>query len=306
MRVDLLEVHDHSDIQRQPRQLPVDNTSVCYVLVSGFQRPLEEHLGQGRPQSVHLSTYRTYNKLTLSSVLRTSPDPCSPHGLSSLVSLAVSLAFNTTFSGVEFPYKGLYYVEDRRAFKLMWTVVTKRGYMKASKLNYPADRYKSIIQEHMDKDDVWDDRWTCAGLGPALVHVGRAVIYLSELWEKHRDRLVLDAKLTEAQRKKAVAEEYEDIQWLHPNRIRERVITDISDALSLAEDVVRKLVDPANCNKLKVASIFPTMKWVEESPRDAETRDVSLWDAFYEPVPQPKKSGKGGRGGHKSKRPRTE
>lgn len=238
--------------------------------------------------------------------------------MSVLLAIAVTLVFNDTLSGVAKPYRGKYFEMDMLAFKKIWTSVARDGYVESSRLNYDGGLYESTIRAELSKLDVWDDRWTCAGLGEVLVHVARAIVHLSELWEKNRDKKAFRKETPIAERKKILKAEYKEIQWLHPDRIRERVVVDLASALGLKEDIVERLVKPDACKKLKITTFFPKSVWKRESPRTRSTRPASLWDALFE---QPdlevdlgeeaddeddyeatQKSGKGGKGAGRAKR----
>lgn len=62
--------------------------------------------------------------------VRTQPHPSRLwYGLSVLVALAASLVFNNTLSGIEKPYRGMYYLGDRFAFRKVWISVAKEDYI---------------------------------------------------------------------------------------------------------------------------------------------------------------------------------
>lgn len=215
-------------------------------------------------------------------VLRTCPHPDrSECGLSVLLSIAVALVFNDTLSGVEHPYRGKYYDMDLLAFKKIWTSVARDGYVESSKLNFDEHLYKSLIRAELSDQDAWDDRWTCAGLGVVLVHVARAIMHLSHLWEEAREKKAFSKDTPMAERQEVLDEEYKTIQWLHPDRISERLVVDLASALGLKESIVEKLVDWESCEKLNVTKFFPKSVWKHESPRKTSTRPASLWDALF-------------------------
>lgn len=204
--------------------------------------------------------------------VRTSPHPArSWRNIGTLATIAVSLVFNVTLSGLEYPYRGVFYEADRLAFMRIWRALAKEGYVSVTDLNFDERYFVKTLRSYMRKGDAWDDRFTCAGLAMVLVHVARAIIGLSIVWEKEREEL--DAEDEEEYK----AEQY----FLDPSRIHERAIQDVSDALGIDLEVVGKLIGGlSDLVDLPVTSMFPTMKWVEESPRKSE-RPPSLWDAFY-------------------------
>lgn len=164
--------------------------------------------------------------------MRTCPHPARTwYGASTLMAIAVALIFNDTLSGVKTPYRGKYYEMDQLAFKKMWTSVARDGFIEPSRLNFDGASYKSTILAELEEGDAWDDRWTCAGLGEVAIHVGRAIVYLSELWEKNRDKPAFRKESTIEERQAALENERKLIQWLQPDCIFKRVVSDISEAL---------------------------------------------------------------------------
>lgn len=130
-----------------------------------------------------------------------------------------------------------------------------------------------ILKGEMYDTDVWDDHWTCGGLGVVIVHVARALVCLAWTWEEKCERLSEGGEYLYAEAK----------EYVQPDRIYTRVISDVSSALGLDEKVAQALIGMyKECTDLEVGSIFPMMEWVQESPRQSQ-RPPSLWDTFYQP-----------------------
>lgn len=176
--------------------------------------------------------------------------------------MAVALVFDNTLGGKQTPYRGKYQDSDRLAFRKIWATVAREGHVVASNLNYGTE-YTKTIRPLIAREDVWDDRWTCAGLGEVLIHVARAITGLSILWHKHRE---------------TVPDESE--KYLLPSYVHTRAIQDVSDALGIDSDIIKALVGTEKqIAKMTVKMIFPTMKWVPRSTKSK--RPPGLWDAFY-------------------------
>lgn len=223
--------------------------------------------------------------------------------------------FNDALSGVRKPYRGLYLMADRQSFRSIWATVTKKGYVEVSDLNFRKEHYAETLAQYVPKGEAWDNRWTCAGLGLVLVHVARAIVYLSYLWEAKRE------KSREEQRQKAQAEKVRQMaekrgmevdsdeinapaagpsghakevldalnnvdNYLAPETVYGRVILDVSNALGIAEGVAKVLIDgvpqdPEPLDDLSITKIFPTMNWIKHDARRS-ARPAGLWDAFFD------------------------
>lgn len=164
------------------------------------------------------------------------------------------------------------------AFRFIWQQVAKEGYIEASELNYPAGSYKATLLPFAGRD-AWDDRWSCAGLGEVLIHVARAIIYLSLLWEKNRAAPTYPKGADAAEIRRLKKQEREG-NWLRPDRIHDRAVADLSCALGLSEEVVKKLVGSLDeCRELQNTKLFPKFVWVVEAGRPS-ARSPSLWDGL--------------------------
>ena len=98
-----------------------------------------------------------------------------------------------------------------------------------------------------------------------LVHFARAVVCLSELWDRKQLRPY---------------PQHSGDSDLSPRTIHSHAIIDLSEALGLSEIVARRLIGTrAECRMLRNSKFFPKVTWVPVSKR--VSRPVSLWDAFY-------------------------
>ncbi|KZV61101.1 hypothetical protein PENSPDRAFT_671229 [Peniophora sp. CONT] len=234
-----------------------------------------------------------------SPILRTLPNPATEHGARTIVSLAAVIVFNSSLSGSFDVYEGLYWHTDKISLKKMLNEIAKLGYFKAVSPNLSCRGYKYYLSQWMDEGDVWDDRWTCLGLGEVFAHVGRALVFLSYRWAG-RD-------LPAGRKPPAIANPREDPNYydlnkkdrlaldqeycLSPEQVHLRVLKDISSALGFPVDVVEDLIGSLDeiiddFKKIKTMDrkIFPDVEWVSESPRTSARRP-SLWDAFYTRAP---------------------
>ncbi|VDC00247.1 unnamed protein product [Peniophora sp. CBMAI 1063] len=227
-------------------------------------------------------------------VIRSRPHPeNTSHGLSALLSVGVSIAFNDTLSGVAKPVRGKYLDNDLISFKKIWQAVARDGHVQASALNYPEGSYQTIIQKAWDPSDVWDDRWSCAGLAEILVHVARAIVHLSILWQENREPLKYPKNSTPEEIRHFQKQEHEG-NWLRPDRIRARAIGDLSTALGVDLDVCAELVGSLrNCRRMRNTKFFPDAIWVVHKVGTRSGRPPSLWDALHTQAPNARKGGKG-------------
>lgn len=197
---------------------------------------------------------------------RTRPEPSQPGpGVDNIVTLGASLIYNDTLSGGPSPYRGKYYELDTSNFAFIVHELSKEGCFQASNLNSDID-FASTLRPFLRDGDVLDDRWTCAGLTPVFLHVGRALVHLSYLWNRKRPASVdTDA---EAQ------------QCLEPRFVYKRVVNDLSVALYIEPAVVRLLLGPRKaCHRdLKNTMLFPDVEWCPMPFRS--TRPHLLWDAL--------------------------
>lgn len=159
--------------------------------------------------------------------------------------------------------------------------MARDGHVQASALNYPEGSYQTIVQKAWDPSDVWDDRWTCAGLAEVLVHVARAIVHLSILWQENREPLQYPKGSTPAAIRHLQKEEHEG-NWLRPDRIRERAIGDLSLALGVDSNVCAELVGSLrDCSRMTNTKFFPDAIWIADKVGTRSGRPPSLWDALH-------------------------
>ncbi|KZV58982.1 hypothetical protein PENSPDRAFT_672680, partial [Peniophora sp. CONT] len=185
-------------------------------------------------------------------IIRTLPHPdpeVAEHGLPLLLALAVVLAFNYTLSAKFEPYVGVYYDSDRSMFKKIWTEATKGGYVKVSKTNLTHGDYQSILSKWINKNDVWDYRWTGAGIGEVIVHAARAITYLSIRWQDvHAPKkipVIKDPRFPEEEWEALDEDDQKDREakfCLSPEEIHRRATVDVASALGLTLEAAQALV----------------------------------------------------------------
>ncbi|VDC00374.1 unnamed protein product [Peniophora sp. CBMAI 1063] len=228
-------------------------------------------------------------------ILRTLPDPASPHGLPVLLSMATALVFHDTLSFDN--AKSKYYELDRWNFKSIWHMVAKKGRIVMDEENQVGCDHETTLRQYCDlvNEDLgdYDDRWSCAGLAEVMFFVGRAIVYLSMRWQEDRDRPDTDDEGDDAAKKEPVKptlEELEQLKWLEPEEVYARVRSDLSCAFGIVEDAVGALLcDLQDIRSITDTKIFPEVTWMADSERSSP-RPPSLWDAFYQANDEPEDS----------------
>ncbi|KZV58936.1 hypothetical protein PENSPDRAFT_695631 [Peniophora sp. CONT] len=229
-------------------------------------------------------------------ILRTLPDPSREHGVPCIAAITASLVFHDTWSCAEKPVKGLYYKTDRWNMKKSIGNIAKEGYIEVTETNMGiVDGYHyeifSYCEDHNVDMGAFDDRWTCAGIGPIMVHVGRATVNLAWRWQDDQKRLAQedqDMYQGSDDEEEPTERMLEKAKWQQPQKVYERAVQDLSNALGLPKELAEKVMGPVeSLRTLKLSKkLFPKMKWVSEKPRKSK-RPPSLWDAFYtRPQPQ--------------------
>ncbi|KZV60173.1 hypothetical protein PENSPDRAFT_671856 [Peniophora sp. CONT] len=105
----------------------------------------------------------------------------------------------------------------------IWLYVTKEDYIHVKNLNFKWDLYMSILKGEMIKGNIWDDCWTCTGLGLVLMDVARALVVLVWTWEEKHEKLGAGGE--EVYRKAK--------EFMHPRRMHAQVVSDVSSVLRI-------------------------------------------------------------------------
>ena len=155
----------------------------------------------------------------------------------------------------------------------------KRNYYAALK-----DALEEAGVSHTEDELAQDDRWDCAGLGPALVHAGRALVSLSLIWEDEKNYVDEDNRdALAASNDERTESEIADDEWLAPRNVYQRVVSDLSSALGLSLKATSMIVgDLENCQRVD-GKFFPKiMEWEADPGRSGDTM-ASLWNTYYQP-----------------------
>ncbi|KZV60028.1 hypothetical protein PENSPDRAFT_671951, partial [Peniophora sp. CONT] len=179
-------------------------------------------------------------------ILRTLPDLSREHGVPCIAAITASLVYHNTWSCAEKPVIGLYYKTDRWNMKKSIGNIAKEGYIEVAETNMGVvDGYHyelfSYCEDHNDDQK-------------RLEKEDQDMYQGSDNEEEPTERMLEKAK------------------WQQPQKVYERTVQDLDNALRLPKELAEKVLGPVESLwTLKLyKKLFSKMKWVSEKPRKSK------------------------------------